>query len=90
MRRSFAAVSLAALLAGCGTTGISGIGSACAKLGPALGGITRYVKDRQAHGGVLSLSGQQALAKFQREAKEANAACAREGLVTTTRHPPPP
>src|ERR1700722_4206568 len=67
-----------------------GIGAVCAKLGPAIGGIARVAKDRQAHGGVLSPSGQRALAKFQREAREASTACAREGLVHTIRKPPPP
>jgi hypothetical protein len=83
MRRIFVAVSLATLLAGCGTTGTPGIGGACAKLGPALRGITGIVKDRQARGGVLSPSEQQALTKFQQEATEAKADCARKGLVTT-------
>jgi hypothetical protein len=75
-------VSLAALFAGCDTGGTAGIGPACAKLTPALVGITRSVKHRLAHG-VLSASEQRALAKFQHEAKARLASAA--GLLIDDR-----
>jgi hypothetical protein len=90
MRRAFAllvALLIAGtLVAGCGS---AGTGSACSNLGADTKGIYGYVKKQREHGS-LSSSEQQALSDLQAEAREAYAACQREGRVKTLPHPSPP
>jgi len=90
MRRIFLAVAISASFAGCGGwSASSSTGTACSSLGADWKGITPYFKQKLAHG-VLSPSEQQALANLQHEAREAYAACEREGRVITPPRRPPP
>ena len=84
------------LVAGCGS---AGTGSACSNLSADLKGIGS-IDERHFHGGTessseleasLSPSERQARDDLQLKAREAFAACKREGrLITTIRNRPPP
>ena len=98
MRRAFAFLSalliVGTLLAGCGS---AGTGSACRNLGADSMGIYNIEK-RHRHGTVnssvlearLSPSERQARDDLQLKAREAIAACKREGRITTPSRPPVP
>jgi hypothetical protein len=87
MRGVFALLAAAgALAAGCGS---ANQGTGCGNLGADSEGIYGYVKQSQKHG-ALSPSEQEALAHLQHQAKEAIAACVREGRATTSPHAPAP